>query len=154
MTAILSPETIFPVLNHDPQAVYNDIAESALCTLDDLERSGASLAANEPQRLAFFPYGYSNDSESETNNRRVEHARESFLIGVAIRTGYLDKLEDVLGADVPDDGPFRFRKVASFGGGAVLETIFFDQDGVLSDRSVSKVGTITGYAYSFVPGHY
>lgn len=130
-------------INIEALAMYNLISEGGLRYLDSLQ---AQDLRDGRRILAYFPYDGSGDVESE-KNLQIEHARESFLLGLAIRAKKIDRLP----AYVSGHGNFSphnsKRKLAKFAGKIIYEEATFDEDATLPDRTLLGRGGITGLAY-------
>lgn len=169
MTAVLSREQRSVVSDAqslqlhetvDPFSVYNQIAVSGLIYFDTL-RSMRPELLNGPHTLAHFPYASGRSSETASLNAAVNHARESFIIGLALRTdrlGELDELVDGMSELTPREPA---RELLQFGARAILERAYFESDATVIDgdparqtstaRAFTGSGLLSGVSYEILP---
>lgn len=144
----------------DPLVAYNQISASGLAYFDSLRAMEPALLQGA-HTLAYFPYENSVSDSALELRSVVQHARESFLIGLAIRTGTLKQLDDLVEGLNLLTSEYPSRKLLQFGGRVVLEQANFDTDAVVNDgdvasaysaqRVVSGTGLLSGVFYRIAP---
>lgn len=116
----------------DPQGAYNSIASAGLIYLDNLRAMEPALLKGA-HTLAYFPYIFDADGQAPVMRAKVNHARESFLIGLALRSGNLSQIDELVDGldELTPEAPER--ELLRFGGRVVLEHADFELDATVID---------------------
>jgi hypothetical protein len=170
MTAVLAAEQFgeTPPLKEDDTSydgavllgAYNEIAASGLIYFDSLRAMEPELLQG-PHTLAHFPYHGGAEIQDPAIPSMINHARESFLIGLALRTDTLPQLDSLVDG-VNDLSPeLPARELLRFSGRVVLERAYFESDVTITDgnqatasgtqRTIAGSGLLAGVSYEIAP---